>query len=156
MLLTRRTDHLNHHAGQISFPGGRREPEDGSLIETALRESCEEIGLEPSAVEVLGILPEFATPSGFRITPVVGLLPADAPLALDEFEVAEVFEVPLDFLLQAGNYQRHRIRWFESERQVYAVPYSGRFIWGATAGILAMFAAFLREDVTKAPQGRAG
>ncbi|NSL56761.1 CoA pyrophosphatase [Uliginosibacterium aquaticum] len=156
VLLTRRTDHLNHHAGQISFPGGRREEADTSLIQTALRESQEEIGLDPACVEVLGVLPEFGTPSGFRITPVVGLLLGDPALRLDDFEVAEVFEVPLEFLLQRENYQLHRVRWREGERRVHAVPHGGRFIWGATAGILAMFAAFLLDDVTKAPQGRAG
>lgn len=151
VLLTRRTDHLNHHAGQISFPGGRREPEDASLVAAALREAEEEIGLTRASVEVLAVLPDFCTPSGFRITPVVGLLPEQVELRPDAFEVAEVFEVPLDFLLRRENYQRHRIHWREGVRHVHAVPHGGRFIWGATAGILAMFAAFLDADVTKAP-----
>lgn len=144
VLLTRRTDHLHHHAGQISFPGGRVEEEDVSLIHTALREAQEEVGLAPGAVEVLGMLPAFGTPSGFCITPVVGLVAVDTPLSLDRFEVAEAFEVPLEFLLQRENYQAHRIRWQGGERFVHAVPHGGRFIWGATAGILNMLAHFLR------------
>lgn len=145
VLLTRRTDHLHHHAGQISFPGGRVEAEDASPVHAALREAQEEIGLAPESVEILGVLPPFGTPSGFCITPVVGLLPEAPSLQLDAFEVAEAFEVPLAFVLDEVNYQAHRIRWHEGERHVQAVPYGGRFIWGATAGILKMLADFLRQ-----------
>ncbi|MDP5240410.1 CoA pyrophosphatase [Uliginosibacterium sp. 31-16] len=145
VLLTRRTDHLHHHAGQISFPGGRMEEEDVSLSATALREASEEVGLLPESVELLGVLPDFGTPSGFRITPVLGLLHPDVCLRPDPFEVAEAFEIPLQFLARHSNYQSHRIRWQAGERHVYAVPYPGRFIWGATAGILHMLAAFLAD-----------
>lgn len=145
VLLTRRTDHLHHHAGQISFPGGRMEDDDKSLVETALREANEEVGLVASALEILGVLPVFGTPSGFCITPVVGLLGENPALRLDAFEVAEAFEVPLDFLLEQANYQSHRIRWLGGVRQVFAVPYGGRFIWGATAGMLHMLMHFLKE-----------
>lgn len=145
ILLTRRTDHLKHHAGQISFPGGHCEDFDTSRAATALREAQEEIGLDPAKVVVLGQLPDFGTPSGFRITPVVGLLEGDVSLTPDAFEVAEVFEVPLAFLANPLNYQCHRIGWLGAERHVYAVPWSGYFIWGATAGILRMLARFLDE-----------
>lgn len=148
VLLTRRTDHLHHHAGQISFPGGRLDEADASLVEAALRETREEIGLPPAQLEVLGVLPDFGTPSGFRITPVVALLPAEPELKLEKFEVAEAFEVPLEFLLRRESYQNHRIVWQDGIRYVWAVPYAGRFIWGATAGILNMFAHFLQRAET--------
>lgn len=143
VLLTRRTDHLHHHPGQICFPGGQREEIDESPIATAVRESGEELGLSPAEIEVLGVLPDFGTSSGFCITPVVGLVAAEAALRLDPFEVAEAFEVPLRFLVEPANYQLHRFRWANGERELPAVPYPGRFIWGATAGILRMLAAFL-------------
>lgn len=143
VLLTRRTDHLHHHAGQISFPGGRRDPGDDSIVHTALREAQEEVGVTAEQVEILGTLPILNTPSGFHITPVVGLLQAPLSLSLDSFEVAEAFEAPLSFLADPRNYQRHRIRFHGTEREVFAVPFGGRFIWGATAGMLAMLAEFL-------------
>ncbi|HSD35949.1 MAG TPA: CoA pyrophosphatase [Rhodocyclaceae bacterium] len=150
VLLTRRTDHLYNHPGQISFPGGRIEAGDASPIEAALRETEEEIGLPLNLVEVLGVLPDYGTSSGFRVTPVVGLASPDFAPKLDDFEVAELFDVPLDFLLNASNYQRHRVERQGLVRHFYAVPYPGRFIWGATAGMLAMFAAFMtHQDSTQ-------
>lgn len=146
LLLTRRTDHLHHHPGQISFPGGRREDEDADLIATALRETEEEVGIPAVQVDVLGCLPRFATPSGFCITPVLALLPASLHCTLDPFEVAEVFELPLGWVCDARNFQQHRIQLDGRLRQIPALPYQGRFIWGATAGILMMLAAFLREQ----------
>lgn len=145
ILLTRRTDQLKHHAGQISFPGGHHEESDASAVATALREAHEEIGLDPGEVTVLGQLPDFGTPSGFRITPVVGVLTAQAAVKADPAEVAEIFSVPLDFLSNPLNYQCHRIGWNGAERHVFAVPWGGYFIWGATAGILRMLARFLDE-----------
>ncbi|MDB5800891.1 MAG: CoA pyrophosphatase [Rhodocyclales bacterium] len=143
ILLTRRTDHLYNHPGQISFPGGRIESDDASPIRAALRETEEEIGLRGDQVEVLGVLPDYATSSNFRITPVVGLASPDFVPKLDAFEVAELFSVPLGFVLQMNNYQRHRVQRQDAVRHFFAVPYLGRFIWGATAGMLAMFAAFM-------------
>ena len=143
VLLTRRTDHLHHHPGQISFPGGRLEDSDASPTEAALRESEEEIGLSADQVEILGVLPDYGTSSGFRVTPVVGLVSADFEPRLDAFEVAELFSVPLHFVLQTANYQRHRVQYNGGVRHFFAVPHAGRFIWGATAGMLAMFAAFV-------------
>ena len=136
VLLTQRTNHLRDHAGQISFPGGRMDPEDLSPDDTALRESQEEIGLDPKRVEIIGYLPQYLTVSGYSVTPVVGLVQAQEEYVLDEFEVADVFEVPLHFLLDPAN---HQIRLWQSEqgrRRFYSIPYENRFIWGATAGML--------------------
>jgi 8-oxo-dGTP pyrophosphatase MutT (NUDIX family) len=136
VLLTQRTDHLRDHAGQISFPGGRMDPGDVDPNHTALRESAEEIGLDQSRVEIIGHLPQYLTVSGYSVTPVVGLVQAQAEYPLDEFEVADVFEVPLRFLMDPAN---HQIRVWQSEqggRRFYAMPYENRFIWGATAGML--------------------
>ncbi|HEX5126971.1 MAG TPA: CoA pyrophosphatase [Rhodocyclaceae bacterium] len=143
VLLTRRADHLYHHPGQISFPGGRVEARDASSVNTALRETQEEIGLAPESVELLGELPAYATSTGFHVSPVVGFVRPPFELKVDAFEVAEVFEVPLSFVANMANYQRHRVERMGSMRHFLAVPYAGRFIWGATAGMLAMLAAFL-------------
>ena len=136
VLLTQRTNHLRDHAGQISFPGGRMDPEDSGPNDTALRESEEEIGLDRNRVEVIGHMPQYLTVSGYSVTPVVGLVQAQAEYVLDEFEVADVFEVPLEFLMDPAN---HQVRMWQSEqgsRRFYAMPYENRFIWGATAGML--------------------
>jgi 8-oxo-dGTP pyrophosphatase MutT (NUDIX family) len=143
LLFTRRTDHLHDHAGQISFPGGRAEPADGSAAATALRETAEEIGLDGSLVEVLGAMPEYLTVTGYRVTPVVGLVAAPQAFELDDFEVAEVFEVPLAFFLDPANHQRHTLQYEGRTRHYYAMPYKNRYIWGATAGMLMNFYAFL-------------
>lgn len=136
VLLTQRTDHLHDHAGQISFPGGRMDPGDSSPNDTALRESEEEIGLDRQGVEIIGHLPQYLTVSGYSVTPVVGLVKPQAEYALDAFEVADVFEVPLHFLMDPAN---HQVRVWESDqgsRRFYSMPYENRFIWGATAGML--------------------
>jgi len=136
VLLTQRTDHLHDHAGQISFPGGRMDPSDFDPNHTALRESEEEIGLNPQGVEIIGHLPQYLTVSGYSVTPVVGLVKPQAEYALDAFEVADVFEVPLHFLMDPAN---HQVRVWESDqgsRRFYSMPYENRFIWGATAGML--------------------
>ncbi len=136
VLLTQRTNHLRDHAGQISFPGGRMDPEDGSPNETALRESEEEIGLQRDRVEIIGHLPQYLTVSGYSVTPIIGLVKPQAEYVLDEFEVADIFEVPLHFLMDPAN---HQVRVWQSEqgsRRFYSMPYEGRFIWGATAGML--------------------
>ena len=136
VLLTQRTTHLRDHGGQISFPGGRMDPEDAGPNETALRESEEEIGLERERVEIIGQLPEYLTVSGYCVTPIIGLVKPQAEYILDEFEVADIFEVPLSFLMDPAN---HQVRVWQSEqgsRRFYSMPYEGRFIWGATAGML--------------------
>lgn len=136
VLLTQRTAHLKDHAGQISFPGGRVEPEDLSPMDTALRETEEEIGLSRDRIEVLGFLPEYRTGTGFRVTPVVALVEPPFDLQPDPFEVAEVFEVPLDFLLDPANHKRHSIHHRGAMRHFFAMPYGDHFIWGATAGMI--------------------
>jgi 8-oxo-dGTP pyrophosphatase MutT (NUDIX family) len=138
VLLTQRTAHLSSHPGQVSFPGGSAEPEDSSPIETALRESEEEIGLSRHNIEIIGVLPEHATASAFLVTPVVGLVTPPFDLVADPGEVAEIFEVPLAFLMDGVNHQRMSFELPEGagRRSFYAMPYDRFFIWGATAGML--------------------
>lgn len=147
VLLTERTAHLNDHAGQISFPGGRVEERDADLQATALRETEEEIGLAASAVEIIGELPEYTTITGYRVSPIVGIVERPFELALDAFEVSEVFEVPLDFLMNPAHHERRIVTLGEVTRTFYAMPYQSRrryFIWGATAGMLRNLYQFLR------------
>jgi 8-oxo-dGTP pyrophosphatase MutT (NUDIX family) len=144
VLFTRRTAHLHDHAGQISFPGGRTEPGDAGAAETAMRETLEEIGLTAERVEVLGELSQYVTVTGYRVTPVVGLVTPPLDLRPDEFEVAEVFEAPLAFLLDPANHQRNHVLFDGRERYYYAIPYQMHYIWGATAGMLMNLHAYLR------------
>lgn len=138
VLLTQRTEHLSNHAGQVSFPGGRWEEDDSSPIETALRETEEEIGLTRRHVEIIGVLPEHVTASAYIVTPVVGLVTPPFDLTAESNEVADIFEVPLRFLMDGMN---HQIMSFDlpeggGRRSFYAMPYERFFIWGATAGML--------------------
>jgi len=144
VLFTRRTAHLHDHAGQISFPGGRTEPGDAGAAETAMRETHEEIGLAAERVEMLGELPQYVTVTGYRVTPVVGLVTPPLDLRPDDFEVAEVFEAPLAFLLDPANHQRNHVLFEGRERYYYAIPYRTHYIWGATAGMLMNLHAYLR------------
>ncbi|EDO95603.1 pyrophosphatase, MutT/nudix family [Burkholderia pseudomallei Pasteur 52237] len=149
VLLTQRADHLNDHAGQISFPGGRREPDDRDANATALREAREEIALAHERVELLGALPDYLTGTGFCVTPVVGLVHPPFTVQPDTLEVAEIFEVPLDFLMNPAHHQIRVLRWEGGERRFFAMPYprgpvGGQyFIWGATAGMLRNLYRFL-------------
>lgn len=141
VLLTQRTAHLNDHAGQISFPGGRCEPLDNGPVHTAMRETIEEIGLHERHIEVIGDLPVYTTATNFHVTPVVGLVHPPFELKPDTFEVAEVFEVPLHFLMDAANHQRNAFVTDDGERFFYSMPWrndDGReyYIWGATAAML--------------------
>jgi 8-oxo-dGTP pyrophosphatase MutT (NUDIX family) len=136
VLFTQRTTHLRSHSGQVAFPGGRAEPGDASAEFTALREAEEEIGLRPESVELLARLPDYRTRTGYVVTPVIGLLTPPLALTPDPNEVAEIFEVPLAFLLDERNRQR-RTRAFQGQTVGYYVfEYQGRVIWGATAGML--------------------
>jgi len=149
VLLTQRADHLSDHAGQVSFPGGRCEPTDENAVATALREASEEVSLAPERVEVLGALPDYLTGTGFCVTPVVGLVHLPFTVEADTLEVAEIFEVPLGFLMNPANHEVRLLRWEGGERRFFAMPYprasrGGRhFIWGATAGMLRNFYRFL-------------
>jgi 8-oxo-dGTP pyrophosphatase MutT (NUDIX family) len=146
VLFTQRTEHLSNHAGQISFPGGRAEEFDASPVDTALRETEEEIGLPRGHVEIIGQLPEHVTGTGYRVTPVVGLVAAPFELAADPNEVAEIFEVPLAFLMDGMNHQRlsYELPEGQGRRGFYAMPYEDYFIWGATAAMLRNLFHFLR------------
>ena len=143
VLFTQRTAHLNDHAGQISFPGGSSEARDASSIATALRETEEEIGLARRHVETIGRLPDYPTITGFRVTPIVALVTPPFELALDEFEVAEVFEVPLVFLMNPAHHQRRSVQLVDGSRTFTAMPYGRHFIWGATAAMLRNLYRFL-------------
>lgn len=137
VLLTQRTAHLSNHAGQISFPGGRREISDPDLEATALRESREEIGLEPARVRVLGKLSTVVIRSGFRVTPFVGLIdPLGFRPQADPREVAEVFEAPLSFFLDPKNFHEEERDYGTGLRRFHVAMYEGRYIWGATAAML--------------------
>jgi 8-oxo-dGTP pyrophosphatase MutT (NUDIX family) len=143
VLLTQRTAHLTNHAGQVSFPGGRQEPEDANTTVTALRETREEIGVPEANIQVIGRLDTYITGTGYRITPIVGLLKPPFPMAPDPNEVAEIFEVPLQFIVDLGNYVTHRRETEEWVRYFYALTHEERYIWGATAGMLMNLADIL-------------
>jgi len=136
VLFTQRTAHLANHAGQIAFPGGHIDPTDADATQAALRETEEEVGLPRGRVEVAGLLDDHCTGTGFRITPVVGVADAPLTLTLDPHEVAEAFEAPLSFFLDATNHQRKTLTVQGRDVPVYAMPYENRYIWGATAAIL--------------------
>ncbi len=152
VLLTRRTDHLRDHAGQISFPGGRVEPTDSGPAATALREALEEVGLAHACVQVIGQMPVYTTVTRFVVTPVVALVQPPFDLALDSFEVAEAFEVPLHYLMNPANHRRHLFAVPGGERQFLSMPWHGAgadgiereyYIWGATAAMLRNLYRFL-------------
>lgn len=139
VLLTRRANTLADHAGQISFPGGRAEPGDASLAHAALREAGEEIGLDDSRVSIIGELPDYLTSSGYRVRPIVGWAEPPVDYAPDTSEVSEVFEVPLAFLLDPHNHRLEQTYFRGQPRQFWSMPWQGRYIWGATAGMLVTF-----------------
>jgi 8-oxo-dGTP pyrophosphatase MutT (NUDIX family) len=144
ILFTLRTQHLAAHAGQISFPGGRVDPGDADEQAAALRETAEEVGIDPQSVRILGRLDTYVTRTGFRVEPIVGLLTPPLHLKPDPHEVADVFEVSLDFLIDPAN-RRRDSRVFEgSEHFFWAIPWQSRYIWGATAGMLVNLAEALR------------
>ena len=143
LLLTQRSADLPDHPGQISFPGGRVESDDASHADAALREAREEVGLPPERVAVLGELATYETVTGFRVTPIVGWVEPPFVLTPDPVEVADIFEVPLAFLLDPANQQRHFRMLGELRRDFWAIPFGERFIWGATAGMLRNFYRFL-------------
>ena len=143
VLLTQRTPHLSAHAGQISFPGGRIEEGDADATEAALRETEEEIGLTRGHIRVIGRLDTYVTGTGFEITPIVGIVKIPFPLAIDPFEVAEAFEVPLSFVLDPNNHRRMTREFEQRKRVFFVLPFENRNIWGATAGMLVNLAEVL-------------
>jgi len=145
VLLTRRTDALRHHAGQVSFPGGRLDAGEDAVT-AALREAEEEVGLPRSEVEVWGAADPYCTVTGYRVTPVVGWVEPPVALHPDPLEVASIFEVPLDFLLDPANHLRHFRMLGELRRDYWAMPYKERYIWGATAAMLLILERTLKAD----------
>lgn len=149
VLLTLRPTHMNSHSGQIAFPGGKTDQEDRNAVATALREAEEEVGLEPQFVEVIGTLPIYITGSAFIVTPVVALVDPGFHLRPNADEVADAFEVPLDFLMDPANHRHHLVNWDGESRRWLSMPYmdgnNERFIWGATAGMLRNFYRFLLD-----------
>jgi 8-oxo-dGTP pyrophosphatase MutT (NUDIX family) len=136
VLLTRRTDTLRHHAGQISFPGGGIEPQDGGPVQAALREAWEEVGLAPESIRPLGFLDPYDTISAFHVLPVVACVAGSFAPVVDPVEVAEVFEVPLDFFLDIGNCRRIEVEAGGRPRHYDEFAYGSYRIWGATAAML--------------------
>ncbi|MGW8135181.1 CoA pyrophosphatase [Sphingomonas zeae] len=136
VLLTQRTETLRNHAGQIAFPGGRADPGDVDLVATALREAEEEIGLPPTQVTVVGLADRYRTVTGFEVTPIVGVIPPDLTLTPAEAEVADLFEVPLSFLLDPAHHRRVSAPWRGQTRYFYEILWNDRRIWGATAAMI--------------------
>ena len=147
MLLTKRSEDLPVHPGQVSFPGGRAESRDDGPVDTALRETEEEVGIHRRHIDVVGQLDLYRTRTGFEITPVVGLLTPPFDMRAEPMEVQEIFEVPLAFLLDRENHERHSREWNNQIRSFYAMPYGDYYIWGATAGMLVNFVDVLLPHV---------
>ena len=156
VLFTQRANHMSTHSGQIAFPGGKVDPQDTSRSATALREAHEEVGLDPRHVQVIGELPVYVTGTSFWVTPVIALVTPGFELRPNADEVQDVFEVPLDFLMNPANHRRHAVEWQGARRQWFSMPYEEsrmtpngdsdlveRFIWGATAAMLRNFYRFL-------------
>lgn len=139
LVFTQRTAHLTEHAGQISFPGGRVEPNDRDAAATALRETVEETGINAGQIEIVGPLPHYTTGTGYRITPVLAWASEPLTYSPDAREVAEVFEVPASFLLNPRNHRQETAMYKGRMRRYYAIPFGHRYIWGATAGMLITF-----------------
>lgn len=143
LLLTTRTSHLRNHAGQVAFPGGRIDATDDGPVMAALREAQEEVGLMPSSVQILGLSDPYRTGTGYEVRPVVGLVPETPDLRLNPDEVADTFEVPLEYVLDPVNHILREAEWKGQMRRYYVIEWEGRTIWGATAGMLVNLAGRL-------------
>jgi len=147
VILTRRTETLKRHAGQIAFPGGRVDPGDANLAAAALREAQEEIGLDPALVQLVGLADRYRTITGFQVTPVIGVVPPELPYERREAEVAEIFEVPLAFLLDTANHVEATVEWQGRDRHYYEITWGDFRIWGATAAMIVNLSRRLRWAV---------
>lgn len=147
VILTRRTDTLARHAGQVAFPGGRVDDGDADIVAAALREAEEEIGLDPALVEVIGLADRYRTVTGFQVTPVIGVVPPELPYEKREAEVADIFEVPLSFLLDTANHVEASVEWQGRERHFYEIMWGDFRIWGATAAMIVNLSRRLRWTV---------
>jgi 8-oxo-dGTP pyrophosphatase MutT (NUDIX family) len=136
VLLTKRTEKLRSHSGQVAFPGGAIDPTDASPEDAAVRETLEEIGLGAADIDVVGRMPDYVSGSGYRIAPVLGIVRPDYFLTINEDEVDDAFEVPLSFLMNPANHRRESRIWQDRERFFYTMPFGERYIWGVTAGII--------------------
>ncbi|WNO52966.1 CoA pyrophosphatase [Stakelama saccharophila] len=145
VILTRRTDHLPRHAGQIAFPGGRMDDDDPDIVSAALREAEEEIALPPDAVTVVGAADHYRTITGFEVTPVIGIIPPDLALEPEPGEVGEIFEVPLAFLLDVANHVEATVEWQGRDRHYYEILWQDRRIWGATAAMIVNLSRRMRQ-----------
>lgn len=143
VLFTKRAQHLKTHSGQVSFPGGKCEPTDSHAMDTAIRETVEEVGIDRSHIEVLGAMEDYETITGYVITPVVGVISPDYSLTLDEGEVDEAFELPLDFILNEENHELQSRVWNEQRRYYYVLMNDKHDVWGATAAMLVRFARLI-------------
>jgi len=148
VLLTKRAQHLKTHSGQVSFPGGKCEPEDADAMTTALRETEEEVGIAQSHIKILGAMEDYETVTGYVITPVVGIISPDYRLFLDEGEVEEAFELPLDYILNEENHELQSRVWNEQERHYYVLMNDKHHVWGATAAMLVRFAKLVNGTLS--------
>jgi 8-oxo-dGTP pyrophosphatase MutT (NUDIX family) len=153
LLFTKRTSTVEHHKGQISFPGGSMDDGDGTPVNTALRETHEEIGLEPSLVEILGVYHDQWTPTGFCITPVVGYSASLPPLTLNQHEVEEIIEVPVSFFLDPSHEEVRRLERLGRPTEVYFYQYGRHEVWGATAAIVRSFLADVAQEASAGARG---
>lgn len=147
VLLTKRAQHLKTHSGQVSFPGGRCEPEDADAMETALRETEEEVGIDRSHMEVLGAMEDYETVTGYVITPVVAIIQPEYILKIDEREVDEAFELPLDYILDESNHELQSRVWDDKKRYFYVLMNEKHNVWGATAAMLVRFAKLINGSL---------
>ncbi|WP_417450735.1 CoA pyrophosphatase [Kordiimonas sp.] len=154
ILLTKRTEHLSKHAGQVSFPGGKIDESDADAVAAALREADEEVGLGANHIDVCGFLDTYRTGTGFEIVPVVGLVQPGFELRLQVTEVEAAFEVPLDFILDRRNHKRQSAVWQGIRREYYAMPFGDFFIWGATAAMLVNLVDVMEHAADSAPTVR--
>lgn len=145
ILLTKRSSNLSSHSGQVSFPGGRSEEMDDHAMATALREAHEEINLPPENVEVVGALEDYETVTGYNVSPVVGFVDPDFEIIPQQSEVEDVFEVPLDFILDESNHKIESVKWKGAKRKYYVFPHDQHKIWGATAAMLVRFANLVNK-----------